>query len=119
MSNKSSTTRQRLLDQSAKLIRRKVIEIVVSGEDPIKVEVRSPTLAQSSMFAAAEGDVLGRARSMAKMVILCTFDADGAPIFTEADEDLILESPAQGGWVSPIVAAMTSLLDEAQANAKN
>jgi hypothetical protein len=114
------TLRQRLLDQAAKSIRRSVVEIR-DGDDIIKVEVRSPTLTQASLFAkAAEAGVEQQARTMAKIVIQCAFDPEaGTPVFGEADEDLLMELPAQGSFIEPIVTALTGLMSEAKDAAKN
>ena len=117
-----SNLRQRLLDQSAKSIRRKVVEILGVGETvPLKVEVRSPTLAQSSLFSkGAEGDGMAQARVMTQIVIQCSFDPEsGAAIFDVADESLLLDLPAHGSFIEPIVTALTELMGEAKAAAKN
>lgn len=117
-----SNLRQRLLDQSAKSIRRKVVSILgVDETEPLKVEVRSPTLAQSSLFAkGAEGDGLAQARVMTQIVIQCSFDPDsGAAIFNASDEALLMDLPAQGSFIEPIVTALTELMGEAKAAAKN
>ena len=114
---KAISTRQRLIDMNARSIRREIVEIPVEGEDPIRVEVRSPTLGQSAQFS---DDSTGRGRQMAKIVIACAFDADsGEPLFTEADEDLILEGPTSGSWVTAIVTKMSELVTAGQVAAKN
>lgn len=116
----SNTTRERLLKQNAKLIRTQRISIPVEGEDPIVVEVRSPTMGQTSSFAAVSEEPGARLRSLVKMVIATTYDPEsGNPIFTEADEDLLLKAPASGGWMSDLLTALGGLTDEAKATAKN
>jgi hypothetical protein len=119
MSN-TKALRQRLLDQSAKAIRRSIVEIL-DGEERIAVEVRSPTLAQASLFAkASEADAGAQAKMMAQIVIQCAHDpASGAPIFDVADEAVLLELPAQGSFIDPIVTALTALMGEAKNAAKN
>jgi len=116
-----STLRQRLLDQSAKSIRRKVVEIQgEAGSAPLKVEVRSPTLAQSGLFSkGSDGDGLAQVRVMAQIVIQCSFDPEsGSPVFDAADEDVLLGLQAQS-FIEPIVTALTELMSEAKAAAKN
>lgn len=113
-----SNLRQKLLDRSAKSFRTKLVTIG-EGPDADTVEVRAPSVGQSAAFAsAAQGNQA--ADLMATLVISCTFDpATKAAVFTAADRDLILESPAQGGWVSPITEAVMELMDDAKAAAKN
>lgn len=111
--------RQRLIDQSSKAIRRSIVEIP-DGEAILKVEVRTPTLAQTSLFAQGADDPQQQARTMVKIVIQCAFDPDsGASIFTPEDEDMLLGLPAQGSFIEPIVNALTDLMSTARAAAKN
>ena len=112
--------RQRLIDQSAKAIRRSVVEIK-DGDDVLAVEVRSPTLAQAAIFSkASDADASAQARVMVQIVIQCAFDpASGQPIFDAADEALLMELSAQGSFIEPVVTALTSLMDEAKTAAKN
>jgi hypothetical protein len=116
----SKNLRQRLIDQSAKAIRRSIVEIK-DGDEVLSVEVRSPTLSQASIFSkASEGDASAQARVMVQIVIQCAFDpASGQPVFDAADEGLLMECPAQGSFIEPIVTALTSLMDEAKTAAKN
>ena len=116
----TTTLRQRLIDQSSKAIRRTVVEIR-DGEEVLTVEVRSPTLAQATMFSkASDGDAVAQARVMAQIVIQCAYDpADGKPIFDQADEAVLLDLPAQGSFIDPVVTALMSLMGEAKAAAKN
>lgn len=119
MSN-TKPLRQRLIDQSAKAIRRTLVEIR-DGDDIMTVEVRSPTLAQAALFSkAGDGDASAQARVMAQIVIQCSYDpSDGSAIFDAADEDTLLALPAQGSFIDPIVTALMSLMGEAKATAKN
>jgi hypothetical protein len=119
MSN-TKALRQRLLDQSAKALRRAVVEIQ-DGDERISVEVRSPTLAQASLFSkAGEGDAGTQARMMTQIVIQCAYDPQsGQPIFDAADEALLMDLPAQGSFIDPIVTALTNLMGEAKTAAKN
>jgi len=117
-----SNLRQRLLDQSAKSIRRKIVEIagLEKGDSPLKVEVRSPTLAQSGLFSkGSDGDGLAQVRVMAQIVIQCSSDPEtGSPVFDGADEDVLLGLQAQS-FIEPIVTALTELMSEAKTAAKN
>jgi hypothetical protein len=117
----ANKTRARLLSLSPKLIRREVVTIEVPGEDPIKVEVRSPTIAQSAAFSdsSRSSDTATQTRLMADIVISCSYDAEtGERLFSPADADVILEDPTDG-WVSPLVNAVTGLLGSAEKAAKN
>ena len=113
-----SNPRQRLIAQNAKLIRTRILSIPVEGEDPIQVGLRSPSLAQAESFAL--GDGAAQSRSMVKVVIACTFDPEtNKPLFTDADEDLLLGAPASGGWIGSVVETMGELMQEARDGAKN
>jgi hypothetical protein len=116
------TTRQRLLDNSAQGFKTRVVEIAVEGDEPIKVVVRSPTIAQSTSFTSGDdSDPLGRAKMLARIVISCVRDLEtNQPLFTAADEDLILESAAGvDSWVTKLVSTVTELLSDARDAAKN
>lgn len=116
----SNTTRERLLKQNAKLIRTKRISIPIDGEAPVEVEIRSPTMGQTSAFSSATDAPGEKMRSLVKMVIATTYDPEsGNPLFTLADEDLLLQAPASGGWISDLLSALGGLTEEAKATAKN
>ena len=116
----SNTTRERLLKQNAKLIRTQRVSIPIEGEAPIEVEVRSPTMGQTSSFAAASDAPGEKLRSLVKMVIATTYDPEsGNPLFTVADEDLLLQAPASGGWISDLLEALGGLTEAAKHTAKN
>ena len=116
-----SNTRSKLLGLNAKMTRTRIVEVKDPDGEPIKVQVRSPSIAQSAMFAAAgqSQDSQAQTRVMAQIIVQCCHDPDsGERLFTEADMDLILECPADG-WVPPLVTAVTDLLSQAQDQAKN
>jgi hypothetical protein len=116
-----SNTRNRLLSLSAKMIRTSIVDVAVPGEDPIKVQVRSPSIAQAAKFGTAGGsnDPQKQTQMMAAIIIDCCFDPEsGSPIFTDADTDAILATPSDG-WVAPLVAAVTELMSAAETASKN
>jgi len=116
----SNTIRERLLAQNAKLIRTKQVEVPLDDGTTLKVEVRSPTMAQTSQYASGSDTPEARLRALVKMVIATTYDVEsGNPIFTIADEDLLLQAPANGGWISDLISAIGGLTEEAKATAKN
>lgn len=117
----SNNTRSKLLGLNAKMTRRKIVEVADPEGTPIRVEIRSPSIAQSAMFASAgqSEDTKAQTQVMAQIIVQCCHDADsGERIFAEEDMDLILECPSDG-WVPPLVTAVTDLLASAESAAKN
>ena len=101
------------------MIRRKTVQIAVPGEDPIPVEVRTPTIGESAAFQSAVNSDEGQARILAQILVRCSFDPEtGERLFTEADIDTILQCPTDG-WVTPLVEEITGLLGTAEKAAKN
>lgn len=115
-----SNARNRLLQLSAKSVRTKIVEIP-DGDSPVKVMVKSPSVAQASKFSdlAKADNASAQARVMAQIIIECCVDVDsGAAVFSDADVDVILACPSDG-WVSVLVGAATELMSAAETTAKN
>jgi hypothetical protein len=107
--------RQRLIDQTQKGNRRRVVTIETEDGN-IDVEMRTPSLATAITFSQfKEGDLLGQYRGMLRAVIACAFDPEtGSPIFDPADEDLLVDQPSTGIVFKPLIEVLGELIQEAQ-----
>jgi hypothetical protein len=108
-----SNTRSNLLAKARSKFTSKIVEF--EGE---RIEVRSPSLGQANEFAEAAAKNSNVAMSTL-MVLRCCFDpATGGPMFTPEDEAALLELPARGTFMEPVLQAVTELINDAQAAAK-
>ncbi len=112
----------------------RIVEISVPGEplkdgspgtpEVLKVKVKQPSVEErQAIFAEAkvgrDGAVsASSSKTAALAIIYCARDPDtDEPVFTAADIDTIMQSPA-GGWVDLLSQKVMELLSEAAESAK-
>lgn len=126
MSESAKALRQALL-QSTPFVEEKVTVTVPDGKGGVSEQVilvRQPTVGGRDRIVAEMQDGgdkrvngAGLARAQALSVVLCCLDPQTrAPIFTEADVETLIESPA-GSFVDVLANTAMSLMGAAQTNA--
>lgn len=105
--------------------RSRIVEVQLSETEVLKVKVKQPSVEErNAIFSGAKVNKSGEVtagdsgRTGALAIIHCARDPDtDEPIFSIADLDTLLSTPA-GGWVDFLAARVMEVLVEAQDIAK-